>query len=356
MIAEAAHPKSSAELLAVANERYGLSWTTETQIHRRRGWLQSAGMMRVAEDRRLVSTPEGLAVAERLEVAEPRDVATLAPGATVTPLVPSTEEQVDQRVGELVSELVAEVDAASTDSASPDRLEQAVRAAFEYLGFEAKWLGGSGKTDVLLQAEIGKKQSYRVVVDAKSTSSGSVSDAQVDWITLRDHRKKHGADHVALVGPRPTGQRLFERATENGVAVVSTERLVALLRQHALAPLGLDAYKEIFTRPGEFEPDALSERAEEWLRLARIAAAALSAIRDRADRTGPLTARELYLILDSDALEEDPAVEEIQSILETLASPLVGLLHGEPDSGYVVVASPAVTRARLAQLASFVGR
>jgi hypothetical protein len=38
-------PRSNDELLAVANEIYGMGWDTQTQIVNRRGWLQSAGML-----------------------------------------------------------------------------------------------------------------------------------------------------------------------------------------------------------------------------------------------------------------------------------------------------------------------
>ncbi len=102
---------------------------------------------------------------------------------------------------------------------------------FEFLGFRAEWLGGSGKTDVLVDAMLGRDDSYRVIVDCKSTGSGAVADQQIDWVTLEEHRRKHDAQHIAIVGPNPSGTRLFGRAVERldgGVGVPeahSSERL-----------------------------------------------------------------------------------------------------------------------------------
>lgn len=146
--------------------------------------------------------------------------------------------------------LVDEVSSAAVDSGHADRFEGAVRDSFVYLGFQAEWLGGSGKTDVLLAARLGLTDSYRVVVDCKTSGSGSVGDAQVDWVTLTEHRAKHDAQHIAVVAPNPTGTRLFERARQYAVTVISVDELLGLCRQLAKAPLGLDDYRSLFIHGG----------------------------------------------------------------------------------------------------------
>lgn len=344
MLAETIEPQTTTELLAIAGERYGLGWTTETQVHRRRGWLQSAGMIGVTDDRRLHITDAGQTLLEALQVTPP------APAPAERPSKVDTYEVALGTAAGTVSHSAAiaqELSEASIASSDPDRFERAVRDAFQALGFEAKWLGRSGRTDVLVQADIGLGRTYRVVVDAKSTSSGSVSDGQVDWITLQEHRAKHEADFIALVGPNPKGQRLFDRAREAGVVVISVERLAALVRQHEAAPLGLGDYRSLFDRPGELEPEILSERAEDWLRQVNVTRAALDEIRRRAERSGPLTARELSLVLDDDPLVENTTVNELQRLLDTLASPLIGVLEGDPQGGYLAVSAPGVITTRL---------
>ena len=85
-------------------------------------------------------------------------------------------------------------------------------------------LGGSGKTDVLLHARLGRSDSYKVTVDAKTTASGRLRDMQVDWATLAEHRTNEGADHSLLVGPNPSGDRLFDRAVDYEVTVLSAQQ------------------------------------------------------------------------------------------------------------------------------------
>ena len=61
----------------------------------------------------------------------------------------------------------------------------------------------------------------------------------------------------------------------------------------------------------------------------------------------PLTARELSLVLDDDPLVENTTVDELQRLLDTLASPLIGVLEGDPQSGYLAVSAPGVITTRL---------
>ncbi len=359
MLAQLIDPKSTSDLLEIANLQYGMSWKTETQLHRRRGWLQSAGMLAVTDGRQLVITEDGRKLVESLDLAEPlggppavdrtqAPTSECAPGSPVDSSLPEASPMSE------ATRVSQELEESATISSDPDRFERAVRDAFQFLGFDATWLGGSGKTDVLLQADIGRGQSYRVVVDAKSTATGNVKDTQVDWITLRDHQVQHQADYIALVGPDPTGQRLFDRAAETGVAVLSVERLASLVHQHDTAPLGLADYRRVFNSPGEFEPDSLAELADDWLRIAATARIAVDEIRRRATHHGPLTARELSLVLHDNPSTDGTTEEELGVILATLASPLLGVLQGESDSGFVATSSDETVRLRLDRLAALV--
>lgn len=87
------------------------------------------------------------------------------------------------------NELIAELWEAARDYQYPHRLEKAVSEAFGRLGYRCALLGGSGETDVLLYANTASKYAYKVAVDAKSTANGSVDSSQVDFDTLKLHRK-----------------------------------------------------------------------------------------------------------------------------------------------------------------------
>ncbi len=303
LLAECTVPKSAEELLTIVNDRYGLEWDTLTQINNRRGWLQSGGMVRPNDSGQLVLTEAGRVFLGRLDLFRPGDSEiegpaseTPAPAAiVVAPRPEPLPSEVDQ--------LARELETASTNSSDPNRFERAVRDAFQLLGFQADWMGGSGRTDVLLDALLGRDESYRVTVDAKTTGSGSLSDQQIDWTTLVEHREQHDADFSALVGPNPASGRLAERATSHGVAVLSAVQLAGLCRQHARTPLGLDDYRALFESGGPVDTTLLDEQSEVAQRFVDLAVTLCRTLEERTPVFGRLKARDLWLIVGGDHVE-----------------------------------------------------
>ena len=347
-------PLYTEELLSIANSRYGMGWITRTQISIRRGWLQSAKLIRVAEEGRLVTTEEGRSVVARLELHPPLCTANEAE-------FPEGEAKgEDEAENSEVAELAREIVEASTHSKDADRFEEVIRDAFDFLGFDALWLGGSGKTDVLLDAPLGLDESYRVAVDAKTTSSGRLDDLQVDWDTLEEHRIKHKADYSLLVGPRPKPGRLMDRARGKHVAVLSAEELASLCRQHAQAPLGLSDLRSLFAehhkdgkwdpRGGEVDTTDLDEAAEEAARMRHLTEAVLDVLSERCMNVGAIKAREVWIILEPHEVAEGSSEKEIQGLLDMLAHPLVRAVDDNAGKGYVLSSKLAVTQKRLQHL------
>jgi hypothetical protein len=325
---------------------YGMGWDTQTQIVNRRGWLQSAGMLTDMGDGRVQLSDEGQLLLAELALYNPTG------GPVVTTVVEAPAADVPVKLPpslgpSIVDEIVDAIKNSANDSGHPDRFEQAVRDAFAFLGFQAEWLGGSGKTDVLLDATLGAVDSYRVVVDCKTSASGSVGDQQVDWVTLTEHKTKHDANHILLVAPNPSGRRMFDRAYQHHVTVMSADQLSGLCRQHAKTPLGLDDYRSLFATGGSLDMQAVDERAEEVKRLVTLAAAICEAIRDRTTVFGRLSARDLFLILSGQAVAEGTTEEELQALLDTLASPLLAVLQGTKSDGYRVTTSANVAQRRI---------
>lgn len=345
-------PQSADELLAIANDRYGMGWDTQTQIVNRRGWLQSAGMLTDTGDGKVQLSEKGRRLLDEISLHDPAPGPTAAAKAAEAPVAADEGGgPPSQKTRATVDSIVTAIKSSANDSGHPGRFELAVRDAFSFLGFQAEWLGGSGKTDVLLDARLGLSDSYRVTVDCKTSASGSVGDQQVDWVTLDEHKTKHDANHVLLVAPNPSGGRLFKRATQYSVTVMSADQLVGLCRQHGKTPLGLDDYRSLFTASGNLETQAVGERAEEVMRLVTLAAAVCDAIRDRSAVFGRLSARDLFLILSDKAVAEGTTEDELQSLLDTLASPLLAVLDGSENNGYRVSTSAEVAQRRIELIA-----
>ena len=336
-------PRSTPELRSIAIEQYGFSWKQDKPISNRRGWLQSAGFIEVNADKKLTITDAGRAFLTRLGVLSPSHNQEPTPDP-----VPAVHEPVARPEpvpdSSPVDDLATEVEESSTDSQNPGRFERAVRDAFAFLGFQAELLGGSGKTDVLLMARLGRSDSYKVTVDAKTTASGRLLDMRVDWATLVEHRTKEAADHSLLVGPDPRGNRLFYRAVDHEVTVLSAQRLAEQCRRHARSALGLDDYRLLFTKHGEADLAELDKRAERSERLRVLAADICRKLAERWNTVGYHTARDLWMLLPK------ANTEIIQSVLDALASPLVGAINGDPENGYVLATDPKVVQLRLTLL------
>lgn len=350
-------PRSTPELLAIAHDGYDLKWEKPTQINTRRGWLQSAGLIQVTNEKKLTITEAGRSLIARLDItprsSEPMPSQETVPGPSPEPVTlpesspePKPGDQPSRpRISTRAEELVTEIEESSTDSQDPRRFERAVRDAFAYLGFRAELLGGSGRTDVLLTARLGRSDSYKVTIDAKTTGSGRLPDQQVDWATLVEHRTNEGADHSLLVGPDPRGDRLFKRAVDHEVTVLPARGLAELCPSHARAPLGLNDYRVLFTIHGEADLTELGSRAERSERLRGLAAAICRMLAERGANVGYHRARDLWMLQPQTATKT-----EFQSVLDTLASPLVGAVHGDPEKGYVLATDPEVVKLRLTLL------
>ena len=354
-------PRSIGELRQAAT-KYSLDWHSDNQGHRRRGWLESAKLVEPVGKDRLAITDAGHNLLSLLTVHQPAlslersgrkppSAVTPAPEATTLPTSATTPERQSKTDETSPGKALAdEIREASTDSKNPDRLELAIRDAFQFLGFDAEKLGGSGKTDVLIKALLGKDGSYSATIDAKTVGAGSLGDGQVDWVTLDEHKRQHNADHSMLVGPNPSGKRLMNRAVGQLVAVLSTDQLADLCLQHADAPLGLQDYRALFETGGPVDTAPINKAAQDLIRLRELASELLATLADQTSDTGPLTARDLWLLMRNQPSGKASSEGEIQQMLDTLASPLVGAVQGTASAGYIRVAAPRVTQQRLHQL------
>lgn len=170
-------------------------------------------------------------------------------------------------------------------SDSPSEFEKAVRDAFVYLGFSGDLIGGSGDTDILLTANIGK-ESFKVTIDGKTSKSGKIIDRQIDWISLSDHKIKNKADYIVVVGPSFSGGNLQTRAEQYKVSLLTTDNLIQLVDSHANFPFTLIEIKDLFSGKGEVTTqfnDLISQNhsRRDLLEQFRIIIEEMQALQDR---------------------------------------------------------------------------
>jgi hypothetical protein len=337
-------PRRTSDILDLANERFSMGWSSNAQVDRRRGWLQSAGMLTVLEDGRLQATESGVSLLSALELYRAQDEPSIAPAPQPQPPTPARAGG-DRRV-------VERLHATMRDTSAPAEFEKTVADAFRLLGLDSLWVGGSGDTDVVLTADLGPHESYRVIVDCKTTSHDAVQDQQIDWTTLREHRDRREADFVAVVGCTFAGSRVFARSRENRVLLIDVDSLATLCTQHQANPVGLEIYRRFFAAPDvQIGTAAVAEAMEDMQRWASLAAAVVQQVTRLEATEGPVEKTDLYWNIRSEGDQfEWVTRDDIQSVLDALAAPAIGVLR-VVDGGYKGLGGNRTAAQRLRLLA-----
>lgn len=225
---------------------------------------------------------------------------------------------------------------AQFNSDNPSDFEQAIADAFHFLGFESQVIGGSGDTDVILYANIGK-MSYKITVDGKTSKSGKISDRQIDWFSLRDHKKKNKADAVIVVGHDFAGGNLESRANENSVGLLQTENIVRLIDSHANYPFSLVELKELLIQRGDLSSnvdDLIQQHSVRWEFIGHIKTLIneMQLIQD--GKLGYFTLQSLVAREKIEDTEIEP--DEIESIINLFQLPFINAIASTSGDQYLL--------------------
>ncbi len=313
---------STKELATLAKVSYGFDKENVSEINNRIAILKQAKLVMNLSAEKFTLTNRGKLFLERYGNAFGIEkLETLINGTTVA-------DNVD---------IVAELRMASKDSYNPDKFEKVVRDFFALIGFDAEWLGGAGKTDVLLKTTGSPVGSFVVTVDAKATSSSVVTDGLVDFDTLKEHQKKHGSNYIAVVG-RDFNERLIKRATEHHVALFDVDSLEAFLNIHQKTPQKITTYHKVFEQSGKVDLSVLDADINKTEKSGALLIGIMQCLIDECEdpiTKGQLSVRDLYMSLRSNpTLLSVPSIKEIETALSFLSSPIIGCVVKEKDFYY----------------------
>jgi hypothetical protein len=217
----------------------------------------------------------------------------------------------------------------------PTNFEEAIKDAFNFLGFEGELIGGKGDTDVLLTANIGH-ESFKVNVDGKTSKSGKIIDRQIDWISLRDHKKKNKADFIVVVGPNFSGGNLEERADEYNISLIKTLDLIKLIEAHSKFPFTLTELKDLFAGEGDRSSqldDLLTQNLSRRNLLEQFKVI-IEEMQSLQDRLGYFTFDSLAGREKIEELEIDP--DDIKYIISLLKLPFINGLKEISENRYIL--------------------
>ncbi|WLW56259.1 restriction endonuclease [Streptomyces sp. YU58] len=328
-------------LASYASQMYGMPREDVAGIRSRLQILRGCGLIEEISYARFRITPLGEAFKETIPLLPPE----------VGRSIEFSAAQNESRALPKEESLALELLSASKDSANPSRFENSIAAAFEYLGLDARRDGSPGNTDVIITIPFGQTKMKLIIVDAKSSASGLIREQQVDFDTLREHKKKHEADQVAIVGPSFAEDRIKKRAAEHGVALISAEFLADVLRRQSDTPL---APHELV---GLFDPKQQDRLKTPWGRASGEASLLTHVvnllIRESSEADtflgGGLSVEHIYLILRGE-MESKPDPQEIEKVLTLLSSPLIRAVS-QKGKNYFSLESANVTALRLESLA-----
>ncbi|MGB2569280.1 restriction endonuclease [Micromonospora citrea] len=266
------------ELVRTANSLYRCTQIDNYEVRTRLGFMVEAGLVERIDWTRYRITALGRLLAKDLPLESPtwRD----------DPESESTTEEVEAPPATAsVDSLTASLRNYSNRGDASTEFEATVADAFRFLGFQAEHLGGSGRTDVVITAELPAADRYRSIVETKSSASGIITDNLIKFDALKDHQKKHRTDYGMVVGP-DFSTRVREWATNNNFTLLTVEDLIGLLSRHERYPLTLVELRLLFERTG----DDLADIEEQY---------------GAAERTADLLAK-LIELLHNEANEDDP--------------------------------------------------
>ncbi|MCF8368166.1 MAG: hypothetical protein K9G76_03930 [Bacteroidales bacterium] len=234
-----------------------------------------------------------------------------------------------------LEEIIQNLKDTQNKSDAPTEYELILAEAFKFLGYQAKTISGKGDTDVLLTANIGK-ESYKVDVDGKTSKNDKISDAQINWLSLKDHKEKNNSNFVVVAGPGFAGGNLEKRAQEYDVSLLTTDELIKILEAHSKYPFTLLELKDLFAEAGY-----LTEQVDDLLSQNHVRRSFLEKFKTIIEEIEKLQNTRLgYFTFESLAGREkiqelEIELEDIENIIQLLKIPFINAISEIDNNKFV---------------------
>lgn len=306
--------------LYIRAKEYGLNTEKARWIA---GFLLEAGLLEEPQYLHLKATPLGKCFAAQLPLTEESIYETREKISEMNNATDSSNTQIDRNEQIFEQLHTASMDPMAEGKASGVAFEEAIANIFSFMGFDAKRIGGSGDTDVIVRWKDDEGKSVLAIVDGKSKSNGSVSHSDISDVAIDAHKDKNNADYVAIVGPGFSGNTIRRHARKKGFLLITDTELIEIARMSCALGLSLQEISLIFQ-----VPDGLS-RLEELIaarqREMDIITHVVSMFGKEQEILGGLSARDMYLLLRTTDIS--PSLEELLEVFKTLSRNEIGVLN-----------------------------
>jgi len=286
------------------------------------GLLIEAGLLEETQYLHVKATPLGLKFVSELPLMELTQVTSETEDSADTnaKTTASINTFVENKIFDDLK--IAARDPMAAGKASGVAFEEAIADMFNYMGFEAKRIGGAGNTDVVVRWKDSNGEMITAVVDGKSKSSGTVTHSDVSDVAIETHKEKNNAQYVAIIGPGFGGDTIVNHARKKGFALITDLELIDIAENSQSLGLSLNEIALLFTVPNGLVQ--LSELIDARKREQEILTLVISTFQQEQDAMESLSARDLYFLLRRTELS--PSLEELISAFEMLSKDEVGIL------------------------------
>ena len=192
--------------------------------------------------------------------------------------------------------------------------EKSIEKAFKLMGFDAMRIGGSGDTDILVQWFDENNEVRTAIVDAKSSSSGTISHTSISDVAIESHKEKHLADGVLIVAPGFSGETIYETARRKNWALVSAEDLADILLSSFEVGVSTRSISNIFLNLDGAK--LIREEIDSIKRELDLVRMIISRLLEEGKNDEPLSARDISLIERNSSL--NPSVEELLEVISII--------------------------------------
>lgn len=293
------------------------------------GFLLEAGLLEEPQYLHLKATPVGRQFVKGLPLANAGDLNDAALKADASDRKETTASPVQEKSEQLAARLHnAALDPYAEGKASGVALEEAIAEVFDFMGFDAKRIGGSGDTDVVVCWKDNDGKSITAIIDGKSKSGGFVSHSDISDVAIDTHKEKNNADYVAIVGPGFSGDTIRNHAKKKSFALITDTELSEIATHAHSLGLKLQEISLIFQVPNGLSQ--LVELISSKQRELTITSNVISCFRREQDELGGLSPRDVFLLLrDTD---DSPSLKELLNVFEVLSKSEIGVLTATTSS------------------------
>lgn len=307
-------PRTVKELTSISVTKYNMLKESIDQTRKRINFLRNAKLIIDDKDKKLKLSNRGKNIVNEITSAIEFSINT-------------NDNNQDENDSKL--DILNDLRISSIDSSHPKKFEELVNEYFKLLGFQTIYYGESGTTDILLTAPTVPKFTYKVIVEVKTNWEGKITEKIINFDTLKEHKKKHNADYIVVIGKEFIGERLINRAQSNNVLLIDIKSLEDLFKNHKNFPLQPVEYRPIFEQNGTVDLSVLQveyKKQDRRRKLFNLIVNVLIANSTDNYSGGLLSKDNIYFLIKSNEvfIEQPLEEQELVDMLNLLSNPLIG--------------------------------